>query len=71
MSSNIGILGGCNLRNALDAARGMGCSVEPIHRTGELMVRHPSQKTCVRLNGRRKDAPRSVIAFLRRIKRGE
>ncbi len=56
---------GGNLRQAPRLAQRLGCSVEPRRGTGELLLRHPSSAKPVRLNGRRKDTPRAVTAFLR------
>lgn len=63
------VIGGCDLRDALAAAASVGCLIRRIRGTGELLVRHPSQLSAVRLNSRRKDAPRSIVAFIRRVQR--
>jgi len=54
-----------NLREALELAEQLGCTVGPVRRTGEIRVSHPAIRKAVRLNGRRKDAPRSLVTLLR------
>ena len=62
---------GMNMREALALARELGCSVEIARGTGEVLVRHPSRPTEVlRVNARRKDAPRNLTSFLRRLEGG-
>jgi hypothetical protein len=56
------------LREALLVARALGCSVEPIPRTGELMIGHPAVLHRCRISGRRKDTPKRLLSFLRRVK---
>lgn len=51
-------------RQALAFARQLGCEVAWLQRTGEIMVSHPSILRRIRINGRRKDAPRKLTAFL-------
>ena len=58
---------GCDLKHALQIARRNGISVEPVRRTGEIRFSHPSQSRTLRCNGRRKDAPRELVAFLRDV----
>lgn len=58
-----------DLRKTLARARSLGCQIEWLHRTGELMVSHASLARRVRLNGRRKDAPDRLLTFLARIER--
>lgn len=60
-------LSGWNLRDALAFARRLGCEIHCPRRTGELRVSHPSQRRSVRVNARRKDAPRELTTFLRRV----
>ena len=59
--------GGANLRHTLREAESMGCRVATIRRTGELRISHPAIDRTVKLNGRRKDTPRALTCFLRRI----
>ena len=62
------ISGGGNLKDALKMARELGCQVtKPRNAGGEWVVSHPGAERKVRLNGRRKDTPRSLTAMLRRI----
>jgi hypothetical protein len=58
---------GCNLQQALQVARHHGVRVEAVRRTGEIRFRHPTRPRTVRCNGRRKDASRAVVAFLRQV----
>jgi hypothetical protein len=55
---------GMNLRDALRAARDLGCSIRSVNRTGEIIVSHPSCAQRIVVNSRRKDAPRALTAFL-------
>lgn len=61
------ILHGINLIDAERIARILGCEVASRHRTGERRMSHPSMPKSVVYNHRRKDAPRSLIAWLRRV----
>lgn len=59
---------GMNLRDALNLAQRLGCKVEHARRTGEVVVSHrdhPRHK--VRLNSRRKCAPRALTSLLRKV----
>jgi hypothetical protein len=60
---------GLNLREALDAARRLGCSIAVVAGTGELTVSHPAWSRRVRFNRRRRDAPRSLTGLLMRLER--
>jgi hypothetical protein len=62
---------GVNLREALDDARRLGCTVSPIDRTGELSVSHPAWRHHIRLNGRKKSAPRILTVRLLGLMRPE
>lgn len=55
---------GCNLRQALRSARSLGCRVRCPRRTGEVLVSHPAVPGSVRVNARRKDAPRALTGLL-------
>ena len=57
---------GMSLRAALADARSNGCQVRTARRTGEVVIQSPGEKR-VRVNCRRKDAPRSLTKFLIRI----
>ncbi len=57
---------GMNLDRAIRFARDLGASVDPMRRTGEIRFSHPLMACpCGRVNGRRKDAPRSVTGWLK------
>ncbi len=59
---------GLSLREAVKRAGQMGCFVnKPKRNGGEYMISHPSQPKIVRLNARKKHAPRVLIAFMRRL----
>jgi hypothetical protein len=60
---------GTNLREALDAARRAGCTIDVVARTGELTISHPAWPRRVRINRRRRDAPRSLTGLLMRLAR--
>jgi hypothetical protein len=60
-------LAGINLRRAYEIAYALGCSISPVRRTGEDRISHPLLDHTVRVNSRRKDAPRHLVVFLRRI----
>jgi len=60
---------GMSVRVALQVARRMGCSVFPIRGTGEIRVSHPHRQKSCRINGRRKDSPKHLIVFLRKLTR--
>jgi hypothetical protein len=55
---------GMNLREALAEARRLGCTVAAINGTGELSVSHPAWRHHVKLNGRKKSAPRILTTRL-------
>lgn len=54
---------GTNLLDLVRLAPELGVEVTNVRRTGELRFRHPALTTSVRVNGRRKDAPRALTAF--------
>lgn len=54
---------GTNLRGLIRRAPLFGIEVSPVRRTGELRFSHPSLHNTVRVNGRRKDAPRALTAY--------
>jgi hypothetical protein len=58
---------GMDLRKALRAARKAGCLVVKIKATGEVRVSHPKVRITVRVNGRRKDAPRALTNFIKKV----
>ena len=61
---------GMNLADAVKAARELGCSISEYPGTGEIRIvivgRHP-----LRLNRRRKDAPRILTSLLRQLEKGK
>ena len=58
---------GMNRRDLDRVLRDLGGSVVPIKRTGEIQYRHPLMQNRPRANGRRKDAPRHLVAFVLEI----
>lgn len=59
---------GMNLRDAVRLGQKLGCRVEKTRRNGgEWMFRHPAADRPMKVNARRKDAPRSLIVFLKRV----
>jgi hypothetical protein len=56
-----------NLRETRELWRGLGGNVEDIRRTGEERYSHRSIERPIRVNKRRKDAPRKLVTALRRI----
>ena len=58
---------GVNLNKAIQLAEKLGSRIHPIRLTGELRFEHPlAVRRCV-VNARRKDAPRHLIGWLRRV----
>lgn len=63
--------GGMNLSAATREWLAAGGTVEPVRRTGEVVYCHASLSRRIRVNGRRKDAPRLLTTALRQLeKRG-
>lgn len=58
---------GINLIDAVRSARRLGILVEHLRKTGELRWSHPSAQKPIRVNSRRKDAPRHATTFLRKV----
>lgn len=56
-----------SLREALKAARGLGCSTEIATGTGEVIVTPPRPHRRLRINCRRKDATAKLVTLLRRL----
>jgi hypothetical protein len=65
--SHFTIKRGQNLIDALRIANRLGCEIEPIRATGAGRLRHQLMKRTVRFRRRRKDAPRAITSFIRRI----
>lgn len=61
------MLNGISLLNALRVARTLGVRVEHVRKSGELRLSHPLVLDRVRCNGRKKDASRHTVGFLRRV----
>jgi len=60
---------GCNLIDDIAHAQAIGCTVEPIRRTGELRFAHPRMARWCVINGRRKDASVALTVWLRKAER--
>jgi len=60
-------MNGMDLRKVLEIAIACGCTVRHIRGTGEKSVSHPSWTGSIRVNARRKDAPRSLTSKVRRL----
>jgi hypothetical protein len=60
---------GLNLLDCIRLAKRFGCDVQPVKRTGEIRFTHPNIEKSVRVDGRRKDAPRALTAWLNRLAR--
>ena len=58
---------GMSLLNALRVARTLGVRVEHVRKSGELRLSHPLVLDRVRCNGRKKDASRHTVGYLRRV----
>lgn len=66
-SLRIRITAGMNLKEALRAARRLGCVVHTVRRSGEIRVFHTSAKGRVNANNRKKGAPRSLTTYLAKL----
>ena len=60
---------GMSLREAVDAALGLSARVEWKHANGELVFRHPEAARPIAVNGRRKDASRRLVTWLRQLRK--
>ena len=58
---------GIALRDLAAHARRLGATVEEPRRTGELRFSHPCMARPITCNGRRKDASRAAIGWVRRL----
>ena len=58
---------GMSLREAVAAAHELGARVEWKHANGELVFRHPEAARPIAVNGRRKDASRRLVTWLRQL----
>lgn len=71
MSNNTSphIVRGADLSDCVAYTIQLGGTVEPVRRTGELRFSHPAADKTVRVNGRRKDAPRQLTTWLKHLVR--
>jgi hypothetical protein len=60
---------GINLLDCERIAKRLGCAVRLVNGTGEIRFAHPKIQKSVRVDGRRKDAPRALTAWLNRVYR--
>ena len=58
---------GTNLQSVIRRASATGIQVCNVRRTGELRFSHPSLQNTVRVNGRRKDAPRALTSYFAEV----
>jgi hypothetical protein len=63
--------GGINRRHLDRLLLDLGGSVIPLNRTGEVQYSHPALDERPRADGRRKDAPRHLVAFVRKLQRAQ
>ena len=60
-----------NTNKVLRRLRELGASIVRVKGTGEIRISHPVSSKVVTINGRRKDAPRSLTVLLKRAEGGE
>jgi hypothetical protein len=58
---------GGNLVDCWRDAEKLGCTVGPVAGTGEIRFEHPIIPESVRVDGRRKDAPRRLTCWLNKL----
>ncbi len=58
---------GMNLREALEVAEELGCTVRPRRGTGEFIVSHPRWGRTIRVSRGRRDCPRLLTVLLRQL----
>lgn len=58
---------GMSLQEARQLAWLLGASIEWKHANGELVFRHPRAARPIAVNGRRKDASRRLVTWLRQL----
>lgn len=66
-NSHIRFVAGENLRHCLKSAQKLGCTVEVVHRTGEIRCSHPTVPESVRVDRRRKSSPRALTCWLNHL----
>jgi hypothetical protein len=59
------------MREAIVRFRELGGDVEKVHGTGEIVFTHPAIARPIRVNERKKDAPRAVTSAMRRLAKEE
>jgi hypothetical protein len=67
---NHSIFGGINRHKLDEIFRSLGGNIYHVPGTGDIVYMHPLFGRSSRANGRRKDAPRHLVAFVHRIERG-
>jgi hypothetical protein len=55
------------MREAVRLAKDLGADVEIASGTGEYLIRHRAMGIVQRVNSRRKDTPRSLVVWLRKL----
>lgn len=60
---------GMNRRDLDAVLEELGGTVDTVPRTGEVRYRHPNIPEQPKADGRRKDAPRHLTSFVRRVER--
>jgi len=60
---------GVKLSDLLRHAESLGAICTHPHRTGEVRLRHPLTPKPITMNGRKKDASREAVAWIRRLER--
>lgn len=60
------ITGNPNLHEMISLARSRGAEVEVVPGTGDVVFRFPGLHP-MRVNGRRKDSPRALVTWMRRL----
>ena len=58
---------GVNLADCERIARQLGCDVQPVNGTGEIRFSHSTIPNSVRVDRRRKDAPRALTTWLNHL----
>lgn len=58
------LVSGLNVVDCKRMARDLGCTMEHVSGTGDIRFSHPSMPKPVNVNGRRKDAPRALTAWI-------
>ncbi len=56
-----------SMRDAIRLAERLGCTIR--HQGGDYMIAHQATNRRIRVNSRRKDVPRALVTFLRKIEK--